>query len=50
MLLAAILEQSELIAELMQANQVNAAMAVAMWRDVLVVKFERDYNTGSSRS
>ena len=49
-LLAAIVEQSEMIAEMMQLNQVNSAMSAALWRDGLVVKFERDYNTGAGSS
>jgi hypothetical protein len=49
-LLAAIIEQSEMIAEMMQNNQVNAAMAAAMWRDFLVVKLERNSDSGASDS
>jgi hypothetical protein len=35
---------------MMQNNQVNAAMAAAMWRDLLVVKLERNSDSGASDS
>lgn len=39
-LLAAILEQTELLFELMAENQVNAAYQVSVWRDELLARVD----------
>ena len=49
-LLAAIVEQTEMIAEMMTEGQLNSAMVAAMWRDELVVKLERNSDTWSGDS